>query len=118
VEFTLRLPPESFWNSGESKPFLRAAGRGRVPDDILRMDKHAALFRYMLGRALAREDAEDVASLLASNDAFADFVQLDAALDQLRRAKAGELLDRDAEAVYILIATARWMRCVAAEYRG
>jgi asparagine synthetase B (glutamine-hydrolysing) len=118
VEFVLRLPTEQFWDSAESKPFLRAAGRGRVPDEILRTDKHVALFQYMLKRALSHEDPEAVAALLMSNDALSDFVQLDVVLECLRRARLGALSDKDTEALYELIATARWMRSVTAEYRG
>ena len=116
VDFVLRLSPELLWSPAESKPFLRAAGRGRLPEEILRMDKHAALFQYMLNRALSSEDAEEVARLLTSNDDLVDFVQPGVALEYLRRAKLGALSDHDADALYVLIATARWMQSVTTEY--
>jgi asparagine synthetase B (glutamine-hydrolysing) len=117
LEFVLGLPPELLWTSSESKPFLRAAGRGRLPPEILHLKKHLGLHRLMRDRALAHEDAEAVARLLQSNDLLVGSVDANLVADCLGKVARGlELPGRQAEALYALIATARWMRSVVTEY--
>jgi asparagine synthetase B (glutamine-hydrolysing) len=117
VEFVLGLPPELLWVSAESKSFLRAAGKGRLPSDVLNLEKHVDLHRFMRDRALSQEDPNAVARLVATNDLLVDLVETDVVCDSLRKVRQGALSDRDCEALYALIATARWMQAAAAEYR-
>jgi asparagine synthase (glutamine-hydrolysing) len=119
IEFVLGLPPELLWTSPESKPFLRAAGQGRLPREVLQREKDVALFELMRHRALADREVQDVIGpLLASCELLVDRVDPRIVLDYLRRAGQGDRLsDRQASALYSTVATARWMGRVISEYR-
>jgi asparagine synthase (glutamine-hydrolysing) len=68
IELVLRLPPEHGFDAGFTRPLLRRAMRGSVPDEVrLRRDK--TYFDPLLDDCLATEDRQGVTRLLGAADA-------------------------------------------------
>jgi asparagine synthase (glutamine-hydrolysing) len=116
VELCLRLPPEATLDPSLSRPLLREAMAGLLPDSVrLRPDK--ALFESVIVSCLRGPDAEAVRALLADPNA-----ELGAYVDLGRM--RGELFDRDELSrgdpfrwmwlVWRLLNAELWLRSLAA----
>jgi asparagine synthase (glutamine-hydrolysing) len=68
VELCLRLPPEATFDRHRSRPLLRAAMKGLLPDSV-RMRPQKALFDSLLIDCLTGVDGEVARALLSDRDA-------------------------------------------------
>jgi asparagine synthetase B (glutamine-hydrolysing) len=119
IELAMGLPPEFHWSSARTKPFLRSAGQTHLPHEVLDREKDVALYQFLRYQALTTNDLEGkIASVLTSCEPFAGNVEPTTVLDHLRRLQNRPFPSDDiTDHLYSLVASVRWTRAVALEYR-
>ncbi len=68
AEFVLRLPPEQAFDAQLTRPLLREAMVGLLPDDV-RLRTHKATFNEYIGACLAGPDWAELVALIGAPDA-------------------------------------------------
>ncbi len=83
VQLALRLPPELAFNGTLTKPVLRAAARGLVPDSV-RLRFHKTVWNSLVIDLVAADDWPAIRSLLAGPAAeISQFVRHDRFVDEM-----------------------------------
>ncbi len=82
VEYALSLPPESAFDPRFSRPTLREAVRGVLPDDV-RLRPSKSTFDSVFHESLAGCDLDDARSLLSQGSQLRAYVDLDRLLPAL-----------------------------------
>jgi asparagine synthase (glutamine-hydrolysing) len=110
IEFALQIPPELLFSQAYSRPLLREAMRGIVPEAILRRPGKA-VFTNLLRDDLTGPDGQFALELLSNPSAEINaYVRREITSDLAARALRGEELGDDLWVVWRLLATECWLQ--------
>ncbi len=110
VEYVLRLPPELAYDTRWSRPILRAATEGVLPDEV-RLRPAKSVFDALFHESLAGPDLPVVRTLLMSGPALAAYVDIDAVRRLLLdEAPTPQNLQWWALSVWRLVTAECWLR--------
>jgi asparagine synthase (glutamine-hydrolysing) len=87
VEYLLRIPPDLGWGSELSRPLIRTALSGRVPDSV-RLSREKSNLGPFYYQCVAGADLEAIRSILGTDALIGDYVRRDL-LDEMLRDPPG-----------------------------